>query len=78
MRERDKKDNKIRIPIARCQYCKVDVPISCETLKYEKSDLSVDIWSCPRCDKVLNADKDIKIKKWIEEKDFEEWGSKPC
>ena len=69
------KDKDAYIPLVFCPHCKEEMPIEITTMVQKKLKLEVKIASCPKCDAVLNLDKDIKLR-WITEKEIAKMGWK--
>jgi len=67
------KSDKAYIPLGFCPHCKEEMPIEID--KMTKKKITIEIAHCPKCDYVLNLDKDFKIK-WVTEKEIIKMGWK--
>lgn len=69
------KDKDAYIPLVFCPHCKEEMLIEITTMVQKKLKLEVKIAHCPKCDAVLNLDKDIKLR-WVTEKEITKMGWK--
>ena len=71
-----KKDKRKKVPVVYCEHCKEDTIAHIDTYKMtakktkekglKKGGFTLDVISCPQCDYVLNLDKKVKIRLWLE------------
>ena len=67
------KSDKAYIPMVFCPHCKEEMPVEITTMIQKKLKLKVKIAHCPKCEFVLNVDKDVKVR-WVTEKEIAKMG----